>query len=64
MKATRIALLTALLILAAGLAHAADTIKIGAIFSATGPASFLGEPEKNTVEMVQDQINESGGLLD
>ncbi len=56
-------LLAALLLLLAGAAEAAETIKIGAIFSATGPASFLGEPEKNTAEMLTDQINESGGLL-
>jgi len=44
-------------------AVAEDPIRIGAIFSATGPASFLGEPEKNTALMLQDQINEAGGLL-
>ncbi len=44
-------------------AQAEDVIKIGAIFSVTGPASFLGEPEKNTALMLQDQINEQGGLL-
>jgi branched-chain amino acid transport system substrate-binding protein len=49
---------------AAGLAFAAeDVIKIGAIFSVTGPASFLGEPEKNTVLMIQDQVNAAGGIL-
>ncbi|MBG0776670.1 MAG: ABC transporter substrate-binding protein [Desulfovibrionaceae bacterium] len=40
-----------------------DTIRIGAVFSATGPASFLGEPEKNTASMVEEQINAQGGLL-
>lgn len=44
-------------------AVAEEPIKIGAIFSATGPASFLGEPERNTVLMLQDQINAKGGLL-
>ncbi|WP_161946355.1 ABC transporter substrate-binding protein [Desulfonatronum thiosulfatophilum] len=42
---------------------AAQPIKIGAIVSATGPASFLGEPERNTLIMLQDQINARGGLL-
>ena len=37
--------------------------KIGAIFSVTGPASPLGDPEKKTVELLVDQINESGGVL-
>lgn len=40
-----------------------NTIKIGAIFSVSGPASFLGEPEKNTVLLLQEQINQKGGLL-
>ncbi|HXX56608.1 MAG TPA: ABC transporter substrate-binding protein [Thermodesulfovibrionales bacterium] len=40
-----------------------DTIRIGAIVSATGPASFLGEPEKNTALMLQDKINSQGGIL-
>jgi len=42
---------------------AEDVIKLGAIFSASGPASFLGEPEKNTALMLQEQINSQGGIL-
>src|ERR1700690_2058 len=44
---------------------AADTqpIKIGAIFSVTGPASFLGAPEAKTAKMLVDKINASGGVL-
>jgi branched-chain amino acid transport system substrate-binding protein len=37
-------------------------IKIGALFAITGPASFLGEPERNTAQMVVDEINEKGGI--
>jgi len=37
-------------------------IKIGAIFSITGPAAFLGRPEANTVKMLVDQINAKGGI--
>lgn len=37
-------------------------IKIGAIFAVTGPASFLGEPEKNTAMMIVDKINKAGGI--
>ena len=44
-------------------AMAGESIKIGAIFSVTGPASFLGEPEKNTAEMVVERLNAAGGLL-
>ncbi|MCX8030635.1 MAG: ABC transporter substrate-binding protein [Thermodesulfovibrionales bacterium] len=42
--------------------YAKQPYKIGAIFSVTGPASFLGEPEKNTVLMLQEQINKAGGI--
>lgn len=41
---------------------AADTYKIGGIFSVTGPASFLGDPEKKSMEMAIDQINAAGGI--
>ncbi len=44
-------------------AEAAEPIRIGAIFSVTGPASFLGEPEKNTAKMLEDEFNKAGGLL-
>jgi branched-chain amino acid transport system substrate-binding protein len=46
-------------------AAAADNkpIKIGALFSVTGPASFLGAPEKKTAEMLAEKINAAGGLL-
>ncbi|MCE5194067.1 MAG: ABC transporter substrate-binding protein [Nitrospiraceae bacterium] len=44
-------------------ALAEETIKIGAILSVTGPASFLGEPEKNTALMLKDQINSKGGIM-
>lgn len=43
-------------------AQAAEAYKIGAVFSITGPASFLGEPEKKTAEMVADEINKKGGI--
>ncbi len=35
---------------------------IGAIFSVTGGASFLGEPERNTARMVEEAINAAGGI--
>ncbi len=51
------------ILLWASTATAAETIKIGAVFSVTGPASFLGEPEKNTALMLEEQINAQGGIL-
>ena len=46
----------------AGGAKEAGTIKIGAIFAVTGPASFLGAPEANTVQMLVERINAEGGV--
>lgn len=45
-------------------AFAADNgpIKIGAIFSVTGPASFLGAPEAKTAKMFVDKVNATGGI--
>lgn len=39
-----------------------DPIKVGAVFSLTGPNSPLGVPEKQAVEMQLKKINESGGV--
>jgi branched-chain amino acid transport system substrate-binding protein len=36
--------------------------KIGFLTAITGPASWLGEPEKNTVIMLQEWINAAGGI--
>jgi len=46
----------------AGTTHAAEPYRIGAVFSVTGAASFLGEPEKNTALLLLDQINKAGGI--
>lgn len=40
----------------------ADTLKVGAILSITGPAAFLGVPEVNTLKMLVDDINAKGGI--
>jgi len=53
---------TLLVGLLAGSAFAAEPIKIGALFSITGPAAFLGEPERNTAKMMVDEINSAGGI--
>jgi len=39
-----------------------EPIKVGALFAVTGPASNLGEPERNTAKMIERQINEAGGI--
>lgn len=43
-------------------ALAAATVKIGGLFAVTGPASFLGEPEKKTLEMLVRDVNSRGGI--
>jgi branched-chain amino acid transport system substrate-binding protein len=40
----------------------ADPIKVGAIVSTTGAASFLGEPELKTFRMEVERLNAAGGL--
>ena len=50
------------IILACVPAFAASTIKIGALFAISGPAAFLGEPERNSAQMVVDEINKAGGI--
>ncbi|UCD78370.1 MAG: ABC transporter substrate-binding protein [Desulfobacterales bacterium] len=40
----------------------ADSYKVGAVFSVTGRASFLGDPEKKTAMMLADEINKAGGI--
>lgn len=41
---------------------ASAQIKVGAVLSVTGPASFLGDPEKKTLEIYVDDINAKGGV--
>lgn len=55
-----LAVLLAVLIAAPALA--ADVYKIGGLFSVTGPASFLGDPEKRSLEMAVAEINAAGGI--
>lgn len=36
--------------------------KIGAALEITGPASYLGEPARNTLVMLEEKINKGGGI--
>ncbi|MBW6504178.1 ABC transporter substrate-binding protein [bacterium] len=49
--------------LSGAFAQAAEPIKIGAILSVTGPASFLGSPEAKTLEILVQDTNAKGGVL-
>jgi branched-chain amino acid transport system substrate-binding protein len=47
-----------------GLSHAqGEPIRIGAVVSATGPAGFVGDPQRKTLEVMVKRVNEAGGLL-
>ena len=43
-------------------AHAADTIKIGAVYATSGSAAFLGVPEERGLRLTADQLNQQGGI--
>jgi len=51
-----------LTMLLAGDREAAAQVKVGSVLSVTGPASFLGDPEKRTLEIYVDEINAKGGI--
>ncbi|HHY72365.1 MAG TPA: ABC transporter substrate-binding protein [Bacillus bacterium] len=42
--------------------EAPEVYKIGAIYSKTGPASPLGEPEWNATLLLEEEINANGGI--
>ncbi len=48
--------------LAGAIGQASAQVKVGAVLSITGPASFLGDPEKKTLEIYVDDINAKGGV--
>jgi branched-chain amino acid transport system substrate-binding protein len=49
-------------LLLGGCSKEKPAIVVGGIFSITGPASYLGEPERNTLQMFVDDINAKGGI--
>jgi len=61
-KGMVLAVLLAVILLGA-FAQAAEPLKIGAILSVTGPASFLGAPEARTLEMLVAETNKKGGVM-
>jgi branched-chain amino acid transport system substrate-binding protein len=42
---------------------AAEPIKIGAVLSITGRGAFLGQPEKEAIIVVVEDVNRKGGIL-
>lgn len=61
-KLVMVCSMAAMLLCSATMVMAAGTIKIGGLFSVTGPASFLGEPEKKTLELLVADLNAKGGI--
>lgn len=65
----RATILTAALIIAAASAFhpqpaiAADPVRIGGFVSASGPGSFLGDPEAKTLKLEIERANREGGVL-
>jgi branched-chain amino acid transport system substrate-binding protein len=43
-------------------AQRGEPIRIGAVLSVTGPASFLGDPEDKTLRLYVNRINQAGGI--
>lgn len=40
----------------------AKEYRVGCLFAVTGKASWLGEPQRNTAEMIAEEINKNGGI--
>lgn len=49
-------------LIAAPAVLAKEPYKIGGLFAVTGPTSFLGDPEKKSLQMAIDEINAQGGI--
>ncbi len=62
LRKTTIVVLVMLLCLSPAILLAKSVYKVGGIFSSTGRASFLGDPEKKTMEMMVEKINAAGGI--
>jgi len=62
MKKLLVALSAFTVCFAATAVVAAPPIRIGGLFAVTGPASFLGEPEKKSLEMLVNEVNAKGGV--
>ena len=44
-----------------GIAIAAEPYRIGAVLGVTGRLSFVGQPQKEAITLVAEQINKQGG---
>ena len=51
-----------LVLIVCSLSLAAEPYRIGAVLEVTGGASFLGEPGRNGIKMLEEQVNGAGGI--
>lgn len=61
LKIARLAIAAVGLVACVG-AAAQETLKIGAIYSTSGPGAFLGVPEERGLRLKVDEINKAGGI--
>lgn len=64
MRTSKFVAITAALVslIFGAVSSATAQVKVGAVLSVTGPASFLGDPEKKTLEIYVEAINAKGGV--
>ena len=55
-------LLSSVLLFALPAPGAAQAYKLGAVLSLTGGASFIGEDQRSTLELMTEQLNARGGI--
>ncbi|MCL2831336.1 MAG: ABC transporter substrate-binding protein [Betaproteobacteria bacterium] len=55
-------LVGAVALFSAAALQAQETIKIGALFSTSGPGAFLGVPEERGARLKVEQLNKAGGI--
>ncbi len=57
-----VAMVVGLMLSASAVMAESKEYRVGCAFAFTGKASWLGEPQKNTVEMLAEEINANGGV--
>ena len=55
-------LISAALLLCLAGPVSAQVLKLGAVLSLTGGASFIGEDQRSTLELMTEQLNARGGI--
>ena len=57
-----VAMVVGLMLSASAVMAESKEYRVGCAFAITGKASWLGEPQKNTIEMLAEEINANGGV--